>query len=199
MPDYSYEKLYTEKGYGIVAGVDEAGRGPLAGDVYAAAVILPPGTVLEGLDDSKKLSEKKRLILRDKIQRLAVSFAVGTASVEEIDTLNILRASQLAMNRAIERLDPKPGICLVDGNTVKYIDFTAEPIIKGDGLSMSIAAASVLAKTYRDDYMRALHLAMPRYGFDRHKGYGTKAHYEAIRLYGASNVHRKDFLKKMGL
>lgn len=190
------ERVYRESGK-IFCGVDEAGRGPLAGDVYAAAVILPEGFCPPGLNDSKKLSEKKREALYDIITANAVSWAVGTASPEEIDKVNILNATYLAMNRAIEKLSPCPELCLIDGNRREGIAFPAECIIGGDGKCASIAAASIIAKVSRDRYMKKLALEYPQYEFERHKGYGTKLHYELIAKFGASDVHRKSFLKSI--
>ena len=180
-----------------VCGVDEAGRGPLAGPVCAAAVILPEGCLIEGLDDSKKLSEKKRDELFDIICERAVSFGIAFASVDEIEELNILNATFLAMNRAIELLDPQPVSAMIDGNRNSGITIESECVVGGDGKVESIAAASILAKVTRDRYMYDLALEYPGYGFERHKGYGTKAHYEALRELGPSPVHRMSFLKKM--
>ena len=180
-----------------ICGVDEAGRGPLAGPVYAAAVILPEGCVIEGLNDSKKLSEKKREQLFDVIREKAVSFGIASASVEEIEELNILGATFLAMNRAIRQLDPVPDLALIDGNRTKGILVPARAVVHGDALIPSISAASVLAKVSRDRVMLELAEQYPEYGFAQHKGYGTAAHYAAIRQFGPSPVHRPSFLKKM--
>lgn len=193
--NWDYENKYFEQGYTWVCGTDEAGRGPLAGPVVAAAVILPEGLMIEGLDDSKKLSEKKREKLYDIIIEESVSFAICEASVEEIDTLNILNASQLAMRRCVEKLVPKPEVVLVDGNIARDFPIIAEPIIKGDALSPSIAAASILAKVTRDRMLVELDAEYPEYNFKKHKGYPTKEHREAVIKYGPSPVHRKTFLK----
>lgn len=182
---------------GIFCGVDEAGRGPLAGDVYAAAVILPEGVVIEGINDSKKLSEKKRELLYDEIIEKADAYCVATASVEEIDELNILGATFLAMKRAVEGLGTKVGLALVDGNRTPALGCSVQTLIKGDGTSASIAAASILAKVERDRYMKKLAEDYPEYQFEKHKGYGTKLHNELILKYGASPVHRKTFLRKL--
>ncbi len=189
------EELYKE-GYCAIAGVDEAGRGPLAGDVYAAAVILPHGFLPEGLDDSKKLSEKKRDALYDRITQNAIAYAVGTATAEEIDTINILNATHLAMYRALMGLSVKADYALIDGNPVKGITLPHKCIVKGDSLSLSIAAASIIAKVSRDRYMVKLDELYPGYGFSTHKGYGTKAHKEAVFKKGPCPEHRKSFLKK---
>ena len=190
-------RLETVGPAGIICGVDEAGRGPLAGPVCAAAVILPAGIEIPGLNDSKKLTEKKREELYDVIREKASGYGIAFASVEEIETLNILEATFLAMNRAIGQLNPPPALTLVDGNSTKGLEFPARAVIKGDGKCASIAAASILAKVTRDRLMRELALQYPQYGFEVHKGYGTKAHYAAIREYGPTPVHRMSFLKKM--
>ncbi|MCL2562759.1 MAG: ribonuclease HII [Oscillospiraceae bacterium] len=182
--------------YAVVCGVDEAGRGPLAGAVVAAAVILSDGLVLPGLDDSKKLTEKQREALFDEICDAALAFGIGLASVEEIDEHNILNATYLAMNRAIAGLETQPDLCLIDGNRADGVRYVNRCIIKGDSKCASIAAASILAKVYRDRLMMELHADYPQYGFDRHKGYPTKAHYAALDEHGASAVHRRSFLKK---
>lgn len=184
------------RSYGIVCGIDEAGRGPLAGDVYAAAVILSDETLIEGLNDSKKLSEKRREELFDIIVQRADSYCIATASVAEIDQLNILKATMLAMQRAVDGLNIKPNYALVDGNRLPELGCSAEFVIKGDAKSASIAAASVLAKVARDRYMKEIARLYPQYAFEKHKGYGTKLHYEMIEKYGVSEVHRKTFLKK---
>ena len=178
-------------------GVDEAGRGPLAGPVCAAAVILPDDAVIPGLNDSKKLSEKKREELYGVICQTALTFAVAFASVEEIETLNIKGAAYLAMDRAVAELDPAPVLALVDGNDKNTLSVAAIKVVKGDQLCASIAAASILAKVTRDRFMCDLDREYPMYGFARHKGYGTAAHYEALRRYGPSPVHRPSFLRKM--
>ena len=180
----------------IICGVDEAGRGPLAGPVCAAAVILPPNVEIPGLNDSKKLTDKKRRELFPIIKEMAISYGIGYASHEEIDQINILQATYLAMERALAQLDPKPDLALIDGNRAKDFDIPVKTVVKGDSLSASIAAASVLAKVSRDDLMLQLAEEYPQYGVEIHKGYGTKAHYEALRTYGHSPVHRMTFLKK---
>lgn len=195
MPTFEYENIYYEKGYNLVAGTDEAGRGPLAGPVCAAAVILPRGYMPEGLNDSKKLSEKKRLLLFDEIKRNAVSYAVAYASVDEIDTLNILNASQLAMRRAVDALSPSADFVLIDGNVSRGFSLPTLTVVKGDSKSASIAAASILAKTSRDLLMEELALEYPEYELSKHKGYPTALHMELVRKYGPSPIHRKTFLK----
>ena len=192
--DYDSE---IRKQYPVICGVDEAGRGPLAGDVYAAAVILDDGVLIDYLNDSKKLSEKRREELFDVIKKKARAYCVATASVAEIDKLNILQATMLAMKRAVEGLGLKPDIALIDGNKIPKLDCKAEYVIKGDAHSASIAAASVLAKVSRDRYMKELAKKYPQYLFEQHKGYGTKLHYEMLEKYGISDVHRKTFLKKL--
>jgi ribonuclease HII len=178
---------------GLVCGIDEAGRGPLAGPVVAAAVILDPARPIPGLNDSKKLSEKKRVALAELIRERAIAWAVAEASVEEIDRINILQASLLAMQRAVAGLAVRPISALVDGNRCPQLDIPAEAIIQGDGKIASIAAASILAKTVRDAGMRVLHAQYPQYGFDRHMGYPTAAHFKALEEHGASPVHRRSF------
>lgn len=178
---------------GLVCGIDEAGRGPLAGTVVAAAVILDPARPIAGLNDSKKLSEKKRLLLADLIRERAVAWAVASASVEEIDRLNILQATFLAMQRAVAGLSVQPVSALVDGNRCPRLEIPVEAIVKGDGKIASIAAASILAKTVRDAEMLVLHAQYPMYGFDRHMGYPTAAHFTALQTHGASPVHRRSF------
>ena len=198
MPDYACELTAKEKGFSFVCGVDEAGRGPLAGPVCAAAVILPKNTVIEGLNDSKKLSEKKRESLFDVIKEKAVAWSVAFASVEEIEEFNILNATFIAMNRAIDGLSTKADFALIDGNRVpKDIKIPCETVIKGDSKSMSIAAASVLAKVTRDRLMLELDEKYPLYEFKKHKGYGTALHMDLIRKYGPSECHRPSFLKKL--
>ena len=198
MPDYSYESAAKAKGFNLVCGVDEAGRGPLAGPVCAAAVILPEGAVIEGLNDSKKLSEKKREALFDLVKENAIAWSVAFASVQEIEEHNILNATFIAMNRAIEGLQTKADFALVDGNRVpKEIKIPCETVVKGDSLSMSIAAASILAKVTRDRLMLELDEKYPLYEFKKHKGYGTALHMELIRKYGPSECHRPSFLKKI--
>ena len=192
-----YEKQAYKKGYPVVCGVDEAGRGPLAGPVYAAAVILPPDARIDGVNDSKKLSEKKREALFDIIQQVALSSCVASASVEEIDAHNILNATYLAMQRAVAGLSPQPQMVLVDGNRLPSLPMASQAIVKGDSLSLSIAAASILAKVSRDRFMKELAQQYPQYQLEKHKGYGTKLHRELIREYGPSPIHRKTFLKKI--
>lgn len=188
-----YEKKYWNNGYLYVAGADEAGRGPLAGPVYAAAVILKPGTVIEGLTDSKKLSEKKRNYYFDIIKETALAFSIASVDEKTIDEMNILNATYLAFSKAIDSLSKKCEIALIDGNRMGELSCDYELIVKGDSKSMSIAAASVLAKVSRDRFMDELDEKYPQYGFKKHKGYPTIAHYEAIAKYGASDVHRKSF------
>jgi len=193
---YYYERTAAEHGFTVVCGIDEAGRGPLAGPVFAAAVILPEGVAIEGLNDSKKLSEKKRDRLFDEIKERAI-YAVASASEQEIDELNILNATYLAMQRAFEALPERPQAAFVDGNRLPKLPVPAKAIVKGDSLSASIAAASIMAKVSRDRYMLELDKKYPEYCFSKHKGYGTKLHYEKIRECGISDVHRKTFLKKL--
>lgn len=193
---YYYERTAAEHGFTVVCGIDEAGRGPLAGPVFAAAVILPQGVVIEGLDDSKKLSEKKRDMLFEEIKERAV-YAVASASEREIDEINILNATFLAMRRAFDALPQRPQTAFVDGNRLPKLPVPAKAIVKGDSLSASIAAASIMAKVSRDRYMLELDKKYPEYCFAKHKGYGTKLHYEKIREYGISEVHRRTFLKKL--
>lgn len=196
MPDFSYELLAKEKGYKFVCGVDEAGRGPLAGPVCAAAVILPEGCEIEGLNDSKKLTEKKREKLFDVIIEKAVAYCVAFGSVEEIEEHNILNATYIAMNRAVDGLSQKADFALVDGNRVpKGISVPCETVVKGDAKSCSIAAASILAKVTRDRLLLEYAEKYPEYGFEKHKGYGTAAHYDAIRQHGVLPIHRMSFLK----
>lgn len=183
--------------YPVVCGVDEAGRGPLAGDVYAAAVILNEGVLIDYLNDSKKLSEKRREALFDVIKENAAAYCVASASVEEIDRMNILNATMLAMRRAVDGLGVKPDIALIDGNRLPELECRAQCVIKGDAVSASIAAASVLAKVSRDRYMLELAGKYPQYCFEQHKGYGTKLHCDMLKKYGPSEIHRKTFLKKI--
>lgn len=180
----------------IICGVDEAGRGPLAGDVYAAAVVFSEGVEIEYLNDSKKISEKRRELLYDVIVEKADAYCVATASVEEIDSMNILQATMLAMKRAVEGFGIAPDIALVDGNKLPDLGCEARYVIKGDATSASISAASVLAKVSRDRYMKQIAEKYPQYAFEKHKGYGTKLHYEMLEKYGVSDVHRKTFLRK---
>lgn len=192
---YTLENEYKEKGFSVIAGTDEAGRGCLAGPVVAAACILPDGLVIDGLDDSKKLTAKKREKLYDIIIDSAVSYAIAEASVEEIDSLNILNASQLAMRRAVAQLTPSPDLVLVDGNVAREFPMTAVTVIHGDSISPSIAAASILAKVYRDRLLIEMDAQYPEYGFAKNKSYSTKEHMDALRLFGPKDCHRKTFLK----
>ena len=187
--------LYAE-GYKAICGVDEAGRGPLAGPVCAAAVILPKGLELPGLNDSKKLTDKKRRELFPIIKEQAIAYGIGFASHEEIDEINILQATYLAMERAIAQLEGKADFAMIDGNRAKDFGLPVRTVVKGDSLSASIAAASILAKVTRDDIMMEMAEKYPQYGFEVHKGYGTKAHDEALRAHGHSEIHRMSFLKK---
>ena len=191
------ENSIRAEGFAVICGVDEAGRGPLAGPVCAAAVILPQNAEIPWLNDSKKLSEKRREEVFDEIADCAVSFGVAFASVEEIEKFNILNATFMAMNRAIAELEPVPELAIIDGNAAAGVKFPNRTIIKGDGCCASIAAASVLAKVTRDRYMYDMDALYPEYGFAKHKGYGTAAHYEALRKYGPSPIHRMSFLRKM--
>lgn len=192
-----FEKEALAKGYKSVCGVDEAGRGPLAGPVCAAAVILPEGVIIDCVNDSKKLSEKKRESLFDVIREQALSYSIAYATVDEIEEINILNATMLAMRRAIDGLDIKADYAMIDGNKIPPIDIDAECIVKGDAKSMSIACASILAKVSRDRLLYKYAEEYPMYGFDKHKGYGTKVHREAILKYGPCPYHRKSFLKKL--
>ena len=189
-------EIYAE-GFSLICGVDEAGRGPLAGPVYAAAVILPRDAVIDGLNDSKKLTEKKRDALFDVITERALAYGIASASVEEIEEFNILNATFLAMNRAVAKLAPAPELALIDGNRNTGIAMPSRCIVKGDSRCADIAAASILAKVSRDRYMLNLAEKYPQYHFEQHKGYGTKLHYEALREYGPSPEHRPSFLRKM--
>ena len=189
-------QIYNE-GYELICGVDEAGRGPLAGPVCAAAVILPRGLDIPGLNDSKKISEKKREELYELIKEKALSYGIAFASVEEIEQHNILAATFLAMNRAIAQLEPRPQLALIDGNRTKGIELESRSVVKGDSKCADIAAASILAKVTRDRYMLTMAEKYPQYHFEKHKGYGTKLHYEALREHGPSEIHRLSFLKKM--
>lgn len=192
-----YEKNAKLKGYTAICGVDEAGRGPLAGPVCAAAVILPDNTIIEGVNDSKKLSEKKREALFDVIKSTALSYCIAYATVEEIEEINILNATMLAMKRAVEGLEIKADFAMIDGNRLPDLSIACDYIIKGDAKSMSIAAASILAKVSRDRLLYEYAKEYPQYQFDKHKGYGTKAHIEAIREYGPCPYHRLSFLRKI--
>ena len=189
-------EIYAE-GYELICGVDEAGRGPLAGPVCAAAVILPRDIEIEGLNDSKKLTEKKRDALFDVICDNSLSYGIAFATVEEIESINILNAAMLAMNRAIEKLSPRPQLALIDGNRNSAINVPSRCVIKGDAKCADIAAASILAKVTRDRYMLKMAEKYPEYHFEKHKGYGTKLHYEALHEYGPSEIHRPSFLRKM--
>ena len=193
---WEIEKGHFANGIEVICGVDEAGRGPLAGPVCAAAVILPKGLEIPGLNDSKKLTDKRRRELVPLIKEHALAYGIAFASHEEIDEINILQATFLAMERAMAQLKIKPDLALIDGNRQKDFGINVETVIKGDSRSANIAAASVLAKVTRDDYMEAMALEYPGYGFEIHKGYGTKAHYEALRNLGPSPIHRMTFLKK---
>ncbi|MGN0490607.1 ribonuclease HII [Ruminococcus sp.] len=192
-----YEQNAELKGYKAICGVDEAGRGPLAGPVCAAAVILPPNTIIDGVNDSKKLTEKKREALYDVIKETAVSYCIAYASVEEIESINILNATMLAMKRAVEGLDVKADYAMIDGNKMPQLEIDGEAIVKGDAKSMSIACASILAKVSRDRLLYEYAKEYPQYQFDKHKGYGTAAHREAIIKYGPCPYHRMSFLKKI--
>ena len=192
-----YENSAYEKGFEYVCGVDEAGRGPLAGPVCAAAVILPKGLIIEGVNDSKKLTEKKREALFDVICDSAVAYSIAFADVEEIENVNILRATMNTMKRAVEGLPVKADFAFIDGNTFPPLEIQGECIVKGDAKSMSVACASILAKVSRDRLMLEYAKEYPQYGFEKHKGYGTKVHREALLEYGPSPVHRPSFLKKI--
>ncbi|MBR1423876.1 MAG: ribonuclease HII [Ruminococcus sp.] len=193
---YEFDRQWRKE-YALVCGCDEAGRGPLAGDVFAAAVIFDEDTVIEGINDSKKLSEKKRELLFDEIKQKAKAWAIATASVQEIEELNILNCAMLAMKRAVGQLGITPDICLIDGNKVPSgLPCGSQYVIKGDAKSQSIAAASILAKVARDRYMKELAEKYPQYQFEKHKGYGTKLHYQMIDEFGPSEIHRMSFLKK---
>ncbi len=192
---WKIERELFASGIQTICGVDEAGRGPLAGPVYAAAVILPPETEIPGLDDSKKLTEKKREALFPVICEQAIAYGIGFADEKEIDGINILQATFLAMRRAVEQLSVKPELALVDGNRDPGFDLPVRTVVKGDSLSANIAAASVLAKVSRDRFMTELAKRYPEYGFEIHKGYGTKKHYEALREHGPCVAHRRTFLR----
>lgn len=193
---WEIENGHFARGIVTICGVDEAGRGPLAGPVCAAAVILPAGLEIPGLDDSKKLSDKRRRELMPVIQKEALDYGIAFASHEEIDEINILQATFLAMERALGQLKIQPELALIDGNRQKDFGIKVETVVKGDSRSANIAAASILAKVTRDDYMEEMAKLYPQYGFEIHKGYGTKAHYDALRTYGPSPIHRMTFLKK---
>ena len=194
---FYYENLYNDNGNKFVCGIDEAGRGPLAGPVYAAAVILPPNTIIDGVNDSKKISEKKREYLFDIIKEKSLCFNISFATVEEIDKINILNATFLAMKRAFDGLKKSPDFALIDGNRVPTLGIPTVAIVKGDSLSESIACASILAKVERDRFMKKESEKYPEYFFEKHKGYGTKIHIEALKKYGPCRIHRRTFLRKI--
>ena len=194
---WQFEDSCTARGYKMICGVDEAGRGPLAGPVCAAAVILPAEVPFDGLNDSKKLSDKKRRELYPLIKQHALAYSIVLADEKEIDQINILQATLRAMRRAVDELSQKPDYVLVDGNKLPGLNIEGEAVVHGDSLSASIAAASILAKVTRDDYMLQMDAEYPEYGFALHKGYGTKAHYAALREYGPCPIHRMTFLKKL--
>ena len=196
MSELTMWEIEDSLGLNVICGVDEAGRGPLAGPVCAAAVILPKHLQIPGLTDSKKLSDKKRRELFPVIQQQAIAYGIGLASEAEIDEINILQATFLAMRRALSQLSIRPEIALIDGNRETDFGLPVKTVVKGDSLSANIAAASVLAKVTRDNILVELASQYPEYGFEIHKGYGTKAHYEALRTYGPCPIHRKSFLKK---
>ena len=198
MPDYSIEQELKAQGFTCICGVDEAGRGPLCGPVFAAACILPDGLYIEGLNDSKKLTEKKREKLFDIIKNEAVAYSIASADVEEINEMNILEAALLAMRRAIDGLGVKADFAIIDGNIARDFPIPARAVVKGDSKSMSIAAASVLAKVARDRLCLELDRKYPQYGIAKHKGYGTKEHMDALRKYGPSPIHRKKFIRFLG-
>ena len=192
-----YENQAREKGFKLIAGVDEAGRGPLAGPVCAAACILPEDVYIEGINDSKKLSEKKREELFEKIKSVALAYNIEMVDEKVIDEVNILNATYIAMNRAVDGLDKKPDYVLIDGNRISGMEIPHETVVKGDTKSISIAAASILAKVTRDRFITQMDEKYPEYNFKKHKGYGTKEHTEAILKYGPCPIHRKTFLKKL--
>ena len=196
MSEHTMWEIEDSLGLRLICGVDEAGRGPLAGPVCAAAVILPEHLQIPGLNDSKKLTDKKRRELFPVIQEQAIAYGIGLASEQEIDEINILQATFLAMRRALDQLSIRPEIALIDGNRETDFGLPVKTVVKGDSLSANIAAASILAKVTRDNLMMELAQQYPEYGFEIHKGYGTKAHYEALRTYGPCPIHRKTFLKK---
>lgn len=193
---WQIEQSFFDKGFKVICGVDEAGRGPLAGPVCAAAVILPPNAEIPGLNDSKKLSDKRRRELFPVIKERAIAYGIAFADHKEIDEINILQATYLAMERAISKLSVKPDLALIDGNRAKDFGIPVETVVHGDSLSVSIAAASILAKVTRDDYMLQMAEQYRGYGFEIHKGYGTKAHYAALTEQGPCQIHRMTFLKK---
>ena len=197
MLDYGFDLSLKNDKIQIICGVDEAGRGPLAGPVVAAACILPDGLIIEGLDDSKKLTEKKRERIFDIIIEKALDYSVASATVEEIEEINILNAAMLAMKRAIDGLNIKPDLALIDGNTSRGFDLPTKTVVHGDAISQSIAAASILAKVTRDRLCYEYDKEYPEYGFAKHKGYGTKLHTDAIKQYGVTPIHRPSFLVKL--
>lgn len=190
-----YENEAYDNGYTCICGVDEAGRGPLAGPVFAAAVVLGKGQIIDGVNDSKKLSEKKREALFDKIKEEALCCSVACVDEKTIDEINILNATFLAMKKAVEGLEIKPDYAMIDGNKTPDLDIASEAVVKGDANSVSIAAASILAKVSRDRYMLEMAEKYPEYQFEKHKGYGTKLHYQMLDEYGPSEIHRQTFLK----
>jgi len=194
---FAFENAAVEKGYKVICGIDEAGRGPLAGPVFAAAVILPSNQMIEGVNDSKKLTEKKREFLFDIIKETAIGYSVGFATETEVDEINILQATFLAMKRAYDGLNVRSDFALVDGNRMPHLGVDTQIIIKGDALSANIAAASILAKVSRDRLMYEIDKIYPQYQFAKHKGYGTALHIEMLKKYGPCPVHRKTFLKKI--
>ena len=192
-----FENEKKLEGYKMVAGVDEAGRGPLAGPVFAASVILPDDCIIDGINDSKKLSEKKRELLFDEITRKAISYSIASIDEKVIDEVNILNATHMAMNKAVDEMKIKPDFVLIDGNSIKNMTIPCQTIVKGDSKSISIAAASILAKVSRDRFICAIADKYPEYEFKKHKGYGTKLHTDALKKYGPCEIHRKTFLKKI--
>lgn len=190
-----FENEAYENGYACVCGVDEAGRGPLAGPVFAAAVVLGRGQIIDGVNDSKKLSEKKREALFDKIKEEALCYSIASVDGKTIDEINILNATFLAMKKAVEGLEIKPDFAMIDGNKIPDLSIDCEAVVKGDANSVSIAAASILAKVSRDRYMLEMAEKYPEYKFEKHKGYGTKLHYQMLDEYGPSEIHRQTFLK----
>ena len=194
---WEIERSCKERRYQLICGADEAGAGPLAGPVYAGAVILPEGLILEGLNDSKKVTPKRRDRLFEEIQEKAIAWAVASVDEKEIDVINILNARMKAMEMAIQALKPAPDYALIDGNRDKGITIAHETVVKGDGRSANIAAASILAKVSRDRYMEEMAKLYPEYEFERHKGYGTKLHFELLMKYGPCPIHRRSFLKKL--
>lgn len=192
-----YEKIYINQGFEFICGVDEAGRGPLAGPVYAAAIILPKGKLVDGAKDSKKLSPKKRQSLYDIIIASAISYGIASVDESEIDKVNILNATHIAIKKAVSQLKIKPDVVLIDGNSGPKLEMPYQTIIKGDDLSMTISCASILAKVARDNFMIKIAEKYPEYQFEKHKGYGTKIHIEAIKKYGPCKIHRKSFIKNI--